>query len=282
MRDLVSIIIPAYNGEAYIAEAIDSALKQTYPHCEIIIVDDGSTDGTSEAVKPFLKNKNVRYVYQKNKGLAAARNTGIAHAQGIYIAFLDSDDIFLPTKIERQVAFLKTHPECDISYCDLWHFYEETPSELLSLKYTFYSREKVFPELLKKNFINPLSVVMRRLSVEPFGWFNESYRRSEDWELWVRLGFECLSFCFLDEKLAKYRMCKGSLSYGSESEVERKKTTLRIFQELKDRMTLEEREDYKMNHIVMRHYLKLLYAKWERILPPLRLFHTWLQRRRLG
>src|SRR3989344_3204500 len=106
---IVSVIIPAYNAGHYLGEAIESALAQTYPAVEIIVVDDDSTDNTQEIAHWYSAERNIIYIHQENKGLSAARNAGIHAAQGEYIALLDSDDIFLPSKIERQVAYLESH-----------------------------------------------------------------------------------------------------------------------------------------------------------------------------
>ena len=111
MKPLVSIIIPAYNVEKYVQEAIDSALSQIYKDIEIIVVDDGSTDNTKKVLNPYIKKGQIHYIYQENKGLSSARNTGIRAAKGGYIAFLDSDDLFLPEKMQRQVDFLEKHQE---------------------------------------------------------------------------------------------------------------------------------------------------------------------------
>lgn len=115
MSDLISVIIPTYNYGKYIEEAIKSVLQQDYAPLEIVIVDDGSTDNTREIVNPYLGD-NVRYFYQENKGNAAARNFGILQANGEYIAQLDADDLYLPHKLSRQMAYMKAHPECEIVF----------------------------------------------------------------------------------------------------------------------------------------------------------------------
>ena len=107
---LVSIVIPVYNGALYIRDAIESALGQTYKNIEIIVVDDGSTDNLEETLAPYVKQKKVRYFHRENKGLSAARNTGIKESRGEYVALLDADDIFLPQKIGTQIECLKKHP----------------------------------------------------------------------------------------------------------------------------------------------------------------------------
>src|SRR5690242_5053753 len=108
-RATVSVIIPAYNSERYIADALRSVLAQTYMPQEIIVVDDGSSDGTARALDPF--RSTIRYIYQKNRGEPAARNTGMREAKGDYIAFLDADDLWLPEKLDLQMTYLAAHPE---------------------------------------------------------------------------------------------------------------------------------------------------------------------------
>ena len=103
------MIIPTYNCDRYITQAVESVLGQTYTDCEIIVVDDGSTDNTRKVLEPYLEQ--IRYVYQENQGVAAARNRGMEMAQGEFIAFLDHDDFFLPHKLALQVACFEEQPE---------------------------------------------------------------------------------------------------------------------------------------------------------------------------
>jgi teichuronic acid biosynthesis glycosyltransferase TuaG len=278
---LVSIIIPTYNATSYIEEAVGSALNQTYKNIEVVIVDDGSTDGTRSVLDPYIKEKKIIYVRQDNKGLAGARNTGMRAAHGEFIALLDSDDMFLPNKIERQVGYLIDHPECGVSYCNIAHFYEEEPEKLLKLSYEYYSGDEVFPQLLQENFINPLTVVLRRSAIDQVGLFDESYKRSEDWEYWVRLAYRGVRFCYVPEVLAKYRMRKTSLSYNWMSEVERKEKEVDIFASLSQKMSSAERKKYQMGRTVFIHRVKLWYARCGDYLPPLRWFHQWRQKKRL-
>ena len=281
MKALVSVIIPAFNAEKHIKETIDSALNQTYGNIEVIVVDDGSTDNTRSILNSYIDSGKIKYIFQENDGLAGARNVGMKNAIGKYISFLDSDDIFLPAKIEKQVSCLDAHKECDVSYCDIWHFFEKTPEEKLSLNYVYYSGSEVFSRLLKKNFINPLTIVMRRSVYERFGGFNESFKRSEDWEYWIRLSWQGASFCFLNERLANYRMRRLSLSYNWESEIQRKQKELDIFLWLSSKMNKDEKKKYHMRFIVLYHWTKLLYAKLGNKLLLLRKIHLWLQKKRL-
>jgi glycosyltransferase involved in cell wall biosynthesis len=125
MKPLVSIIIPLYNAENYIEQTITSALKQTYEHLEIIIIDDGSTDNSLAIAKRFQNNK-LKVFGQKNKGASAARNFGLENASGKYIQFLDADDLLSGNKIELQVKILENNEENCISYCSTIHFDEGT------------------------------------------------------------------------------------------------------------------------------------------------------------
>jgi glycosyltransferase involved in cell wall biosynthesis len=116
----ISVIIPVFNREAYLREALDSVLKQTRPADEIIVVDDGSTDRSAEVAHSY--GGCVRYVFQANQGIGGARNTGIAIARGDLIALLDSDDLWLETKLERQCDALSQHPEFDFVFCQMIQF----------------------------------------------------------------------------------------------------------------------------------------------------------------
>ncbi len=278
---LVSIVIPAYNAAAYVREAVDSALAQTYAEKEVIVVDDGSTDGTAEVLASYRDAGAIVYVRQENKGLSAARNTGIRAAKGEFIALLDADDIFLPDKIGRQVAYLLAHPECGVCYCDIYHFYEEEPEKMRKLDYRYYSGDEVFPNLLRMNFINPLSVVLRKSEIDRVGVFNESYRRSEDWEYWMRLVRHGVRFEHLPEILAKYRMRKASMSYDWRSEIHRKRMTLQIMEAVNADMTPAERKKYKMPSIVRMNRGKLWYAYAGTYFPLLQWLPRWRQKNHL-
>ncbi len=281
MEPLTSIIIPAYNAGKYVGEAVESALAQTYPNIEIVVIDDGSTDDTSAVLRPYAERGAIVYVRQENRGLSGARNAGIRRARGEFIALLDSDDIFLPRKIERQVADLAAHPECGVSYCRAVHFYDGDPGRTFDIAYRYYSGGEVFPHLLRMNFINPLTVVLRRSAIERAGLFDESYRRSEDWEYWVRLAYAGIEFRYLPEALGRYRMRHDSLSYGWSSEVQRKETVVRIFESLNARMSPAERSRWGMRWILLRHRMKLWYAKAATWAPPLKWIQLWMQKRRL-
>lgn len=117
----VSILIPVYNCSEYIGAAIESVLAQTFQNFEIIVVDDGSEDETASVVKTY---KEVQYIYQPHQGVAVARNRALQEASGKWISFLDADDLILPSKLEKQIAYLEMNPECEIVFCEYQNFLE--------------------------------------------------------------------------------------------------------------------------------------------------------------
>lgn len=258
---LVSIIIPSYNASAYVKEAIDSALAQTHKDIEIIVVDDGSTDDTKQILEPYIRSNKIHYIYQANKGLSGARNTGIKAARGEYVALLDADDLFLPEKIEKQVEHLETHPNCDVSYCDLYHFNDREPDNLLKLNYRYYSGKDVLPNLLKQSFIAPVTVVFRKSVFARFGLFDEAMRQyAEDLEFWLRLTYGGAQICFLPEILAKLRLRGEGNIQSLENQPKMKLTALRVIENLNAKMSQTERRASGIRFSLMKHGLKLVFA----------------------
>lgn len=259
-KQLVSIIIPSYNAAGYIKEAVDSALAQTYENIEIIVVDDGSTDNTKEILAPYIKKRQIKYFYQKNQGLSAARNVAIKNSKGEYIALLDADDIFLPAKIEKQISYLENNHQCDVCYCGLYHFFDGVPDKLLKLDYRYYSGVDVLPQLLERHFIAPLAAVLRRSVFDRFGYFDENLKRSEDLEFWLRLAYGGVQICFFPEILAKLRIRTKNNLQSFDSQPEVKLTNLKVIERLNQKMTLVERRRYKMNFHLMRYRFKTAVA----------------------
>jgi glycosyltransferase involved in cell wall biosynthesis len=180
MEKTVSIIIPAFNYGKYITEALESALAQTVP-CEIIVVDDESTDNTADIVKKYP----VKYIWQNNKGLAGARNTGIREATGNYIMSFDADDILRPDAIKQHLALLKD--EKSIATCALMAFGSQN--------YTAYPRKATIPILLQTNCIYSNSLFPKQAWID-IGGFDESEIMRYGWEdreAWLRMigkGYE--------------------------------------------------------------------------------------------
>lgn len=183
----VSVIIPTYNRAHLVVRAIRSVLNQSFQDFEIIVVDDGSTDNTEEVINNF-NDSRIRYIrHEKNRGVSAARNTGILAARGEYIAFLDSDDEWLPQKLEKQVKAFKTLEEkVGLIYTGIC-FVDPSGRPLGERRSTFSGY--VFHELLKRNIIGTASSVMlRRKCLISTGLFDEALPFREDYDLWIRIA----------------------------------------------------------------------------------------------
>ena len=179
----VSIIIPTFNRRDYITIALDSVLAQTYKDYEIIIIDDGSSDDTKEVLKPY--QDKIHYFYHDNKGIPATRNRGVREAHGDYIALLDSDDYWLPEKLERQMDCFKKNPH-----------YGMVATRCSSITQDGRFREKNRPgksgwilnDLFKANFIRTSSAMIKKECFEKVGFFDESLPMYEEVDLWLRIA----------------------------------------------------------------------------------------------
>ncbi len=221
----ISVVIPAYNIEQYIARAIDSVLAQTLLPDEIIVVDDGSTDRTGEIVKSY--GEQVRYIYQENAGLSAARNTGIHAAKGQWIALLDGDDKWLPEKIAEQVDFLKRFPELKWVSCN---FYNQFPDEshktpgndthaAQSLMATNNSHLSVFQILNNKLSLIPNTMVFHRESAIKVGLFQEGLKYAEDIDFFWKFGYSWSKIGYIEKPLTIYFQSRpGSITAVSKRE----------------------------------------------------------------
>ncbi|HUE76455.1 MAG TPA: glycosyltransferase, partial [Longimicrobiales bacterium] len=208
----VSVIIPAYNARPWIGDAIESALRQTHPPREVIIVDDGSEDGTDEMVLARFGDR-VRVLRQENRGLAAARNAGLAAAGGELIQFLDADDVLLDRKLEKQVALLGRAPRLDVAYCDYAFFADGRP------EHRWPSGHEPPPadsqpllHLIRGNTIAVHAALSRRVRIQEIGGFDESLGACEDLDLWLRMAAAGCRFQYIPEVLVLYRVRPGSMS----------------------------------------------------------------------
>jgi glycosyltransferase involved in cell wall biosynthesis len=181
---LVSIIIPTYNRSSLLLEAVGSVLQQTFKDFELIVVDDGSTDGTAEALKKDKDRLTVHY--QANQGVSAARNQGLRLARGRWIAFLDSDDLWLPKKLETQMGFFSRHEEAVISQTEeIWvrNGRRVNPQK----KHRKYSGD-IFAPSLDLCLVSPSAVMIKRDVFDAVGFFDESLPACEDYDLWLRIS----------------------------------------------------------------------------------------------
>ena len=185
----VSVIIPAYNRETTIVKAINSVLKQSYPVGEIIVVDDCSTDQTEGAIRT-IGDQRIKYIRtQQNIGPGAARNLGVSNAKYDLIAFQDSDDEWLETKIEKQVDYIEKHPECGLVYTAyemilLYEIRHVVPDE----NCTNQLEGRILKDLLKRNTIGAPTVLMSKRVFDEMHGFDESMRSLEDWDLAIRVA----------------------------------------------------------------------------------------------
>ena len=173
MPPLVSVIIPAFNSAQYLADAVESVFAQTYSAVECIVIDDGSTDHTNELLKELLKvHPGLKIARKKNGGLSSARNMGLRECTGDFVSFLDADDVLIPDKIERQVAFLNAHPDVGIVYGDCLIATETLrPVEM----YTTEMPQELEPidALCYRNWFGVMIPLVRRTLTDRVGDFNE-------------------------------------------------------------------------------------------------------------
>ena len=211
----VSVIVPAYNISTYIAEALKSLERQSFKEFEVLIVDDGSTDNTAEVVKSFCqRDSRFRLLQKQNGGLASARNYGIRHAQGEYIALLDGDDIYQPDKLVTHVIQLDRSREVGIVYSASRAIREDGKSTFMVLSGKPVKSDPLLA-LLCKNFIGHGSnAVFRRCIFDEIGGFDETLRSCEDIDFWLRIAAtRRWSFYRLPQILCCYRVCPSGLSF---------------------------------------------------------------------
>ncbi len=229
-QKLVSVVIPAWNIEKYITQTIESVLCQTYQNIEIIIINDGSTDGTGKILDQYANHDTRIIVFnQTNKGISVARNKGFAMATGEYLCIIDADDIMMPNKIESQVCFLEKHPSADFVYSKVFYFNDETNDIFIRDLKTPDGSDIIYRTLLRHgNFISPNAVLFKRSVFETCGGFDESLLSSEDFDYWLKLAKCGINFIHQDDRLTLCRIRKNSLTADS---VTMYSTVIRVFEE---------------------------------------------------
>ena len=204
----VSVIMPAYNAEKYIGEAIDTVIAQEFADWELVVVDDGSTDSTPELLAAYNDDR-IKVVTQQNGGEAAARNTGLRNAVGDYIAFLDSDDFYVPTTLSDRLRYLDAHPEFGVLVAD-GVFCDEAGTEgepISSIRDREYVGNILEPLILNPGVVSvPVGITARRaLITEHDLWFDTEVGYGTDWDFWTRLA-RYTDFGFIPTKTYKYRI----------------------------------------------------------------------------
>jgi glycosyltransferase involved in cell wall biosynthesis len=204
--------MPVYNGQLYISKSIESVLAQTYENWELIIVNDGSTDLTEEIVIKFqnLTNK-VKYFYKVNGGQVKATNFGILKSNGVYVAFLDSDDLWERDKLNKQVNFISKNKNIDFLYAK-YNSIDEN-GNLLSTNNSHDSLNH-HEDLLKRCFIGRLTVMVKKSILVELDLFDEFLHSTDDWDMWIRISKK-FQLSFLDEVVASYRIHPQSMSKNS-------------------------------------------------------------------
>jgi len=205
---LVSVVIPAYNAVRYLGAAIESALGQTIRDIEIIVVDDGSNDGTEEAVARY--GASVRYLRQSNSGVAVARNHGVERSRSEYVAFLDADDAWLPHKLETQLAAMRAKPMRRACYST----FILADIDLKPIRVHESPRRGALLEdlLLIGNVVGtPTTVVCERALLNASGGFDPALSLCADWEMWIRLS-QSSDFAYVKQPLALYRQHSANMS----------------------------------------------------------------------
>ena len=218
----VSVVIPAFNSAEYIGAAIQSVLDQTVLPAEIIVVDDGSTDTTAAAVQKYP----VKYLYQANAGPSSARNTGILNSTGDFVAFLDTDDLWLPDKLAVQIEAFQKYPVAGMSFSTVWNLYDGNNPKIAQTPYyppqlarwlrrTPAQGEvaygSVYELLLHKNCVATSSVVVRRSVIDRVGLFDARLRGCEDYDYWIRLA-RLSPAIFVKKPISRYRVVDAGLS----------------------------------------------------------------------
>lgn len=209
MAPRVSVVIPTFNRATLVERAIDSVLGQTHSAFEIIVVDDGSTDNTSATLRNKYSDKLVVF-QQSNRGVSAARNVGIAHATGNWIALLDSDDEWLPSKLAQQLALIKNHTDCLLCHTD--EIWIRNGVRVNAMNKHKKSGGDIYQQCLPLCAISPSSVIFQKQLLDDVGNFDETLPACEDYDLWLRICAQH-KVHYLDQKLlVKYGGHEDQLS----------------------------------------------------------------------
>ena len=204
----VSVIITTFNSMRFFPETLESVLKQTFSDIEVIVVDDGSSDGISDWITSVVDSRVV-FHYQSNQGVSSARNTGISLARGEYIAFLDGDDFWTPSKLERQVEVLDLEDEVGLVHT--WLALMDEESRLTGRVMKPKSEGEIWEEIVESNMIACSSVMVRRSCLDVAGIFDSALIVAEDWDLWIRVAAVC-RISVIKDPLVQYRIHPSSKS----------------------------------------------------------------------
>jgi len=258
----VSVIIPKHNRAALVIEAIDSVLAQTYKDFELIVVDDGSTDNTQDALKGYADR--IRYIYQENQRRSEARNTGIKAASGEYIAFLDDDDLWLPQKLEKQVTFLDAHPGIGLvhTFTDAIDITGRIIEKERKSRLQFYKKSMklgyTYEGMSRFSALFVSSLMLRSRCLKNVGLFDPPTEAYEDWDFTLRFALE-YRIGIIPELLVKFRIHKVHTT-ADEFTRGRINTSIKHFTLLNSRCDLPFRNRARVNfymHLNNAYYIDL-------------------------
>jgi glycosyltransferase involved in cell wall biosynthesis len=284
---LVSVIIVFLNAEKFLEETVGSVLDQTYPNWELLLVDDGSTDRSSDIARGYLEQYSERIQYfehenHQNRGTAIARNLGIHHAKGEYLAFLDADDVWLPHKLEHQVAILQAQVDAGMVYGPIWHWYSWSQQkedeqrdhceELGFLPNTLLNPPDLLINLIQKKYQQPIpsSMMLRRQTLDKVGYFEDSFPvRGEDYVFLIKVALE-VSVFVSGEYLVKYRRYTNVHSVYFKKSRQRYALYLELLDWMKEYFRAKNVQNPKiwrvLNKMQFLYKYSLIYILWRRCL----------------
>lgn len=215
MPAIVSVIIPVYNQAEYIGQAIESALAQTFPKVEILVVNDGSTDQTAHVLAHYAQD--IQLITQENAGLCAARNRALHEATGRYIAFLDADDLWYSEKLTDSVTYLEQHPEIDI-VVGAWDWINEDGILIRPLFTPSTSYQKLLTDPIQElilwgSLFHIAALCFRKECFDRVGAFDTDLQPMSDWDLWLRIAKEGFRFGFIDAPVSRYRRHQKNMTF---------------------------------------------------------------------
>ena len=209
-QPLVSVVTATYNMGQYLPQAVGSVLAQTHPHVEIVVVDDGSTDGTPAICAQLAaQDPRVRIHRQENAGQAKAKNMGVRLSRGEFVAFLDADDLWIADKLERQLPLFAGRPSVGVVYSD--YACMDGDGRPLHKNPTHMHRGRISGKLLIENFVSFPTAIVRKECLERHGVFDETFGMGIDYDLWLRLSAH-YDFDFVDAATIRYRIWAGQMS----------------------------------------------------------------------
>lgn len=229
----VTVLIPTYNRKSVIHETLESVFAQTYADYKVVVVDDGSTDGTEQAIRPWLDR--IHYVKQENGGPGSARNFGLRHIQTEYVAFLDSDDRWEPTFLQTVMSIVRENSS--LGLVTTAHVVEPNGEKWPRIQEARLEGD-LYSRLFQRNFVTTSATVVKRDCFGRVGLFREDLRQIEDYDMWLRIA-RAYPLAFVKQYLCRYRSCQESLSKNA---LEQKLSLLEVLQSNYDPDRISEKE----------------------------------------